>query len=76
MANLEGMVAVASVKVKMVLLKRWLSETTSLEVEVKLGILRHVVTVLFVEFFIRISLMVLVYTVRSTACVWLCLHED
>jgi len=57
-ANLEG---IASVKVKMELLKRWLGETASLEVVVKLGMLRHVATVLFVEFVIRISLMVLVY---------------
>ena len=58
--GLEGMVVVVSVKVKVELLKRWLGETTSLEVVVKLGMLCHVATVLFVEFVIRISLMVLV----------------
>lgn len=63
MANLEGMVVVASVKVKVELLKRWLGETASSEMVVKLGMLRHVATVLFVVSVIGISLMVLVYCV-------------
>lgn len=63
MANLEGMVVFASVKVKVELLKRWLGETASSEVVVKLGMLRHVATVLFVVSVIGISLMVLVYCV-------------